>query len=126
VHFTGKVPHEVLTQLMQVSTVHLYLTYPFVLSWSLMEAMSIGCLIVGSRTAPVEELIEHGKTGLLVDFFDARAIAATVAEALQQRDELHALRKAARQHIVRHYDLYQHCLPAQDRLIETVARRGTH
>lgn len=123
VHFVGKLPHEVLTELMQISTVHLYLTYPFVLSWSLMEAMSVGCMIVGSRTAPVEELIEHEKTGLLVDFFDPHQIAVTVAEAVQRRDELMPLREAARQKIVRNYDLAKHCLPAQVRFIENAARR---
>ena len=107
---------------MQVSTVHLYLTYPFVLSWSLMEAMSVGCLVVASRTAPVEELIVHGETGLLVDFFDTHQIATTVADALQRRSELVPLRRAARQHIVQGYDLQTHCLPAQVELLRSVAR----
>lgn len=124
VHFVGRLPHPVLTQLMQVSTVHLYLTYPFVLSWSLMEAMSIGCLVVASRTAPVEELIVDGQTGLLVDFFDAHQIATTVADALQRRSELVALRRAARQHIVQGYDLQTHCLPAQVDLLRSVAQAG--
>ncbi len=122
VHFVGRLPHEVLTQLMQVAAVHLYLTYPFVLSWSLMEAMSIGCLIVASRTAPVEELIEHGRTGLLVDFFDAHQIALTVADALQRRAELIPLRRAARQHIVQGYDLKTRCLPAQIELLHRAAQ----
>ena len=121
-HFVGKLPHNVLTQLMQVSTAHVYLTYPFVLSWSLMEAMSIGCLIVGSRTGPVEEVIKHGQTGLLVDFFNPSEIANTVSEALARRKELLPLRTAARQHIVRHYDLNTHCLPAQIKLMHTIAR----
>ena len=125
VHFVGRLPHPVLTQLMQVSTVHLYLTYPFVLSWSLMEAMSIGCLIVASRTAPVEELIEHGRTGLLVDFFDAHQIALTVADALQRRAELIPLRRAARQHIVQGYDLKTRCLPAQVELLRRVGQAAS-
>jgi glycosyltransferase involved in cell wall biosynthesis len=120
VHFVGRLPHDGLTQLMQVATVHLYLTYPFVLSWSLMEAMSIGCLIVASRTAPVEEVIEHGRTGLLVDFFDAHQIALTVADALQRRAELIPLRRAARQHIVQEYDLQTRCLPAQVELLRRI------
>jgi glycosyltransferase involved in cell wall biosynthesis len=112
VHFVGKVPHEVLTQLMQVAAVYTYLTYPFVLSWSLMEAMSCGCLIVASDTTPVREVIEHGRNGLLVDFFDHQALAAAVADALERRDSLRALREAARQTIVKRYDLKTRSLPA--------------
>jgi glycosyltransferase involved in cell wall biosynthesis len=118
VHFVGKVPHAVLTQLMQVAAVYTYLTYPFVLSWSLMEAMSTGCLIVASRTAPVEEVIEHGRNGLLVDFFDHQALAATVADALERRDSLRHLRDAARQTIVERYDMKQQCLPALLRFVQ--------
>lgn len=113
VHFVGKLAHEKLTQLMQVSTVHAYLTYPFVLSWSMMEAMSIGCLIVGSKTAPVEELIEHGKNGLLTDFFNPQALAETIADALDRKEELAYLGRAARQTIIDRYDLQRICLPAQ-------------
>lgn len=118
VHFVGKVPHEVLTQLMQVAAVYTYLTYPFVLSWSLMEAMSCGCLIVASDTAPVREVIEHGRNGLLVDFFDHQALAATVADALERRDSLQGLRDAARQTIVERYDLTRQCLPALLRFVQ--------
>lgn len=118
VHFVGKVPHAVLTQLMQVAAVYTYLTYPFVLSWSLMEAMSCGCLIVASDTAPVREVIEPGRNGLLVDFFDHQALAATVADALARRESLRALREAARQTIVERYDLKRQCLPALLRFVE--------
>ncbi|MRW93741.1 glycosyltransferase [Duganella sp. FT80W] len=118
VHFVGKVPHTVLTQLMQVAAVYTYLTYPFVLSWSLMEAMSCGCLIVASDTAPVREVIEHGRNGLLVDFFDPQALATTVADTLERRSELQHLRTAARQTIVERYDLQQHCLPALLRFVQ--------
>jgi glycosyltransferase involved in cell wall biosynthesis len=113
IHFVGKVPHHLLTQLMQVSAVHVYLTYPFVLSWSLLEAMSIACLIVASDTAPVREVIENGKNGILVDFFDPDALAKNVALALANRDQLKGLRDAAREAIVRKYDLRSVCLPAQ-------------
>ena len=118
IHFVGHVPHAVLTQLMQVSAAHVYLTYPFVLSWSLMEAMSIGCLIVGSDTAPVRELIEHGRNGILTDFFDFQALARCTANALERRGELAPLRAAARETIVRGYDLASQCLPAQVALLE--------
>jgi glycosyltransferase involved in cell wall biosynthesis len=118
VHFVGRVPHEVLTQLMQVSAVHVYLTYPFVLSWSLMEAMSVGCLVVASDTEPVREVIEDGRNGLLTDFFDVEALAHRIADALARRAELEPLRAAARQAIVSKYDLARHCLPAQLALLE--------
>jgi glycosyltransferase involved in cell wall biosynthesis len=121
VHFVGRLPHALLTQLMQVSAVHVYLTYPFVLSWSLLEAMSCGCLVVASRTAPVEEVIEHGRNGLLVDFFDVSGIAATVADALQRRGELQPLREAARQEIVTRFDLKSICLPKQIELVHRIA-----
>lgn len=118
IHFVGKVPHTVLTQLMQVAAVYTYLTYPFVLSWSLMEAMSTGCLIVASKTAPVQEVIEHGRNGLLVDFFDPQALAATVADALERRASLQHLRDAARQTIIARYDLQRHCMPALLRFVQ--------
>ena|GEM_PF-5391762 len=87
--------------------------------------MSIGCLIVGSRTPPVEEVIEHGRTELLVDFFNPSEIAATVADALQRRNELQPLREAARQLIVQNYDLYTKCLPAQLQLLGRLAHHGS-
>jgi glycosyltransferase involved in cell wall biosynthesis len=113
VHFVGRLAHQELTRLFQVTAAHVYLTYPFVLSWSLLEAMSIGCLIVGSRTAPVQEVIEHGRNGLLVDFFDVEALAATVADTLERRQRLTALREAARRDAVDRFDLLDRCLPAQ-------------
>lgn len=117
IHFVGKLPHSTLTQLMQVSAAHVYLTYPFVLSWSLMEAMSIGCLIIGSATAPVQEMIRHGENGLLTDFFDPLALAHTVADALANADQLQHLRVAARQHIVERFDLQTCCLPQMLRFV---------
>lgn len=119
ISYVGKVPHSVLTQLLQVSAAHVCLTYPFVLSWSMMEAMSIGALVVGSRTAPVQELITHGHNGLLTDFFDPAALAATLADALAQGAALAPLRQAARQTIVERYDLKRHCLPAQIDFVTT-------
>jgi glycosyltransferase involved in cell wall biosynthesis len=102
---------------MQVSAVYTYLTYPFVLSWSLLEAMSAGCLIVASQTAPVEEVIEHNRNGLLTEFFDTEKLGHTIAYALEHRSSLAKLRNAARQSILDRYDLQSICLPAQKQLI---------
>src|SRR5690606_19827086 len=79
--FAGRLPYDRYLGVLQASTVHVYLTYPFVLSWSLLEAMSAGCAVVASDTPPVKELIEAGTTGELVDFFDRDALVGTV-EAL--------------------------------------------
>ncbi|PAU61064.1 glycosyltransferase family 4 protein [Pseudomonas indica] len=95
VHFLGKVPYATYKRVLQISAVHVYLTYPFVLSWSLLEAMASGCLIVGSNTAPVREVIHHGENGLWVDFFDREEIARHVVNALNKPGDFQALRHAA-------------------------------
>ncbi len=122
VHFLGKVSYEAFIRLLQVSRVHVYLTYPFVLSWSMLEAMSAGCLVIGSRTQPVEEVIQHGANGLLVDFFSPAEVSERVIEALSDRRVHASIRQNARQTIVEQYDLHSVCLPAHLRLISTVAR----
>ena len=106
---------------MQVSRVHAYLTYPFVLSWSMMEAMSAGALIVGSDTAPVREVIRHGENGLLVDFFDIAGWSSVLTEALAEPERFAPLRVAARQTVLQRYDLRSVCLP---RMVEMVERFG--
>jgi glycosyltransferase involved in cell wall biosynthesis len=121
VHFTGRIPYAQYLDLLRKSAVHVYLTYPFVLSWSLLEAMSAGCLVVGSRTPPVEEVIRDGENGLLVDFFSPEGIAARVDEALSQ--DHRALREKARQTVVERYDLNRVCLPAQLKLVSALERQ---
>jgi glycosyltransferase involved in cell wall biosynthesis len=118
VSFLGRIPYHEYLALLRRSSVHVYLTYPFVLSWSLLEAMSCGCLVVGSRTPPVEEVIDDGVNGLLVDFFSPGELAARVDDALRRRPELAPLREAARRTVVERYDLKRACLPAQCRLVE--------
>lgn len=113
VHFVGKLPYQNYVKLLQISSVHIYLTYPFVLSWSVLEAMSIGCAIVASNTSPVLEAIEHGKTGLLVDFFDVDALSSSVVELLESPEKREKLSAAARNHAIQHYDLRTVCLPKQ-------------
>ncbi len=121
VHFMGKVPYPTFVALMQVTRVHAYLTYPFVLSWSMLEAMSAGALVIGSRTAPVQELIDDGVNGRLVDFFDVPGWAALLTKALAHPGRFTDLRKAARQTILDHYDLKTNCLP---RMVEFVESYG--
>ena len=121
VHFTGRVPFGTLNQILRVSTAHVYLTYPFVLSWSMMEAMSLGALVIGSDTQPVREVIEDGVNGLLVDFFSPDALADKVIEALANREAFSVLRKRARETIVERYDLNSVCLPAQMTLVDALA-----
>lgn len=113
VHFVGKVPYADFLRVLQVSTVHVYLTYPFVLSWSLLEAMSAGCAIVASDTAPVREAIRHGETGQLVDFFDPAALVQQVRALCENPAERARLGAAARAFAVEHYDLETRCLPRQ-------------
>lgn len=97
VHFLGKLAYEDYLRVLQVSMVHLYLTYPFVLSWSLLEAMASGCLVVGSDTAPVREVIRHGDNGLLVDFFDSSLIARQLLDVLARPESYRPLRARAAQ-----------------------------
>lgn len=118
VHFLGKVPYPTFLKVLQVSRVHVYLTYPFVLSWSMLEAMAAGCLVVGSRTAPVKEVIRDGENGLLVDFFKPDEIAERVVNVLAEPKNFADLRSQARQTVVEGYDLKSICLPGQLRLIK--------
>ena len=111
VHFVGKVPYPDFKKLVQISRCHIYLTMPFVLSWSLLEAMSMQATIVASDVAPVREAVSHGKTGLLVDFFDPDALAAQVVEVLANPQDHAHLGPAARAHVIENYDFLTRCLP---------------
>lgn len=124
VHFVGRIPYDTYVSLLQVSAVHVYLTYPFVLSWSLVEAMSAGCAIVASDTAPVREVIEDGKTGLLVDFFDPAQLSEYVDRLLDDPLRRATLGSAARQKVIARYDLQSVCLPAQFDWVAKLAGTG--
>ncbi|HXU94392.1 MAG TPA: glycosyltransferase, partial [Gallionella sp.] len=123
-HFVGYIPYDALVSLMQVSAVHVYLTYPFVLSWSMIEAMSAGCLVVGSKTAPVEEVISDGENGLLVDFFSPADIAGKVATALASPSDFTDLRRRARETVIDRYDLHRICLPQHLAYIDELAGKS--
>ncbi|NCW25036.1 MAG: glycosyltransferase, partial [Betaproteobacteria bacterium] len=120
VHFLGNLPYPVFTQLLQVSSCHVYLTYPFVLSWSCIEALSTGCLVVGSDTGPVREVIENEVNGLLVDFFDHESIANAVTLALSDPGSFRGIRKRARETAKENYDLRSVCLPKQLAIIDSI------
>ena len=111
VHFLGGLPYQDYLRAIQISSCHVYLTYPFVLSWSCLEAMSAARVVVGSRTAPVQEVITHGENGLLVDFFDVQGIAKAVVSVLQHPAKHRPLGELARQTVLQRYDLRTHCLP---------------
>ena len=119
VHFMGKIPYADFVSLMQVSRAHAYLTYPFVLSWSMIEAMAAGCHVVASSTAPVAEAITNGVNGTLVDFFDVAGWSAALTQALADPERYAALRAAARQTALTHYDLRRVCLPRMVEYVES-------
>lgn len=119
VHFTGPIPHEQFLVMLRLSAVHVYLTYPFVLSWSLLEALASGCAVVGSATQPVQEVIRDGHNGLLVDFFSPGDLAAAVCDLLERPQQRAALGEAAILSANR-YGL-ERCLPQQLALMEMVA-----
>ncbi len=96
VHFLGKVDYSTYCKALQVSAVHIYLTYPFVLSWSLLEALASGCLVIASDTAPVREVIRHGENGWLVNFFDKHTLVELLLHALAYLKRSVELRKQAK------------------------------
>lgn len=113
VHFLGKVPYDTFLSMLQISRAHVYLTYPFVLSWSLMEAMSIGTPIVASDTAPVKEVITHGETGRLFPFFEGGRMVEEICTVLEDPQMRADMAKASRAFAIENYDLQTQCLPKQ-------------
>jgi len=111
VHFLGQIPYHIYLNILQISSVHVYLTYPFVLSWSLIEAMSVGCAIVASATAPVLEVLNDRENALLVDFFSVDGICDRVDEILDDPEGLEGMREAARAKAIRDFDTKRVTLP---------------
>lgn len=113
IHFLGPLPYPDFLRLLQVSRAHAYLTYPFVLSWSMLEAMASGCTLLASATPPVTEVVRHGENGLLFDFFDKDALAAQAIDVLAKPEAFAAVREGARRTVVERYDQKTVTLPAQ-------------
>lgn len=121
--FTGRVPYNDYLSLLQVSSAHIYLTYPFVLSWSVLEAMAAGCVVIGSKTPPVREVIQDKRNGRLADFFDTNDLVKTVSEVLSDRETAHQLGQFARSTVLDRYELKQ-CLARQIALINKASDDG--
>ena len=120
INFLGNIPYQVFIPLLQLSTVHVYLTYPFVLSWSLLEAMSVGCTIVASDTQPLHEAIKHNETGRLVNFFDVTRLSNEVCALLDDPILRSKLGINARFFAQANYDLKTVCLPRQLQWVESL------
>ena len=103
VHFLGHVTYAVYLRILQISAAHVYLTYPFVLSWSLLEAMAAQCLVIASATGPVQEVID-GTNGILTEFFDHEALADHVISALATPDAFRVRRLRARETVANQYE----------------------
>lgn len=121
VHFTGPLPYDTFRSALQVSRLHAYLTYPFVLSWSMLEAMATGCIVLGSATAPIEEVIRHGENGLLFPFRNHRMLASMAIDILTNPEKYAHLRMNARASIVEKYDFLTKSLPAFQELLSSLS-----
>jgi glycosyltransferase involved in cell wall biosynthesis len=121
-HFTGTLPHQHMLAALSISRAHVYYTYPFVLSWSLLEAMACECLIVASDTAPVRDAIVPGENGLLLDFFDHDALANALIAACRRPDDFKALRRAARETVLSRFNRTD-CAVAWVELLEDLCAR---
>lgn len=121
VHFVGRQPYAAYLSLMQISRLHIYLTYPFVLSWSMLEAMACGAPVLGSATAPVQEVIRDGENGYLFDFFDRAQLVEQAVRIIGQPQEVtDAVRRRAQLDMAARFVFQEHSLPAYKRLIDEV------
>jgi len=124
IHFTGRLSYSDYLSALQISSAHIYLTYPFVLSWSLLEALSVECLVIGSDTDPVREVL-NSENSLLVPFFDTEQLSERVIEALSFPRRFRSLRAQARRTILDQYDLARICLPKMMAFIHTSNRENS-
>lgn len=112
IHFVGRIPHEMMLRALSISWAHVYFTYPFVMSWSLLEAMASECLIIASDTGPVRDAVTDGKNGILLDFFDVAGLSGALIAACREPERFRVLRKAARETVIARYDRATICQPA--------------
>ena len=124
IHFLGRVPVLDYQRIIQVSRCHVYLSMPFVLSWSTLESMSMGATIIASDVAPVREAMTHGETAILVDYFDHEAIARQIVDVLSRPEDYAHLGPAARQHVIDTYDFESKCLSVHLREINALVPKS--
>lgn len=105
VHFVGGLSYVDYLKFLQISAAHIYLTVPFVLSWSILEAMSTECCVIASETKPVLEVIKDNNNGLLIDFFDTNKLLKQVEFTLDNKDKMQEIRQKARQTVLENYEL---------------------
>jgi glycosyltransferase involved in cell wall biosynthesis len=120
--FLGLIPPPELAKLFNLTDVHIYLTVPFVLSWSLLNALACGATILASDTPPVREMIQNGVNGVLFDFFNADGLAELTSQLLDRRDEYRVLGQQGAAIIREKYSI-DVCLPKMVELYETVKRK---
>jgi glycosyltransferase involved in cell wall biosynthesis len=125
VHFVGLLDYHAYLTLLQVSSAHVYLTYPFVLSWSFVEALACGCVVIGSATPPVLEVLQEGVNGFTVNFLAVKQLANRIESVLEQRRELQPIRQAARATALEQFDLKRLLLPQWMTLFDALANRRT-
>ncbi len=118
----GQIPYDTYVQLLQRSDVHVYLTYPFVASWSLREAIACGCAVVGADVPPVTEFVEQGKNGLLVDPLDPAKLAKQVLDLLEAPALERRLRAAARRYAEQSLDMEDHIAAFEARIEQLTGR----
>jgi glycosyltransferase involved in cell wall biosynthesis len=121
--FLGTVPAQVLAQLFSISDLHIYLTVPFVLSWSLLNALACGATVLASDTGPVREIVQHGKNGLLTNFFDIEAMTEAADHVLAEPEKFRFLGEAGQAMIHERYSM-EVCLPQMLALYDEVIRKG--
>jgi glycosyltransferase involved in cell wall biosynthesis len=120
VHFMGAVPHELMVGAFSITRAHVYLTYPFVLSWSLIEAMGCEALVVASDTGPVRDVVSHGENGLLQPFLDVAGLSRTLMEVLREPERFAPLKAAARASVLARFDRSRVGVPGWLQLIDEV------
>lgn len=125
IHFVGQLAYNQYLHLLQVSRAHVYLTYPFVLSWSMLEAMAAGCVLIASATPPVLEVVNDQQNGLLFDFFDVGKLTKHAVAVLAEPERFRHLAEAARATIVERYDVNTVILPAQIAFIQRLLGQST-